>query len=434
MLTPELIASLGGAASVREFPPATGLAFHSARVHPGDVFFALPGAAGHGIVYAEAALAAGAAFIVSDVPHPRGLRVDDPYDTLLALGRHARAQLRGAVIGVTGSAGKTTTKTLVAAALEASASPGNLNTPPALAQILVDQWLAGRTGMTERLVLELGIDHPGEMNTLVELTRPSHAVLTLISEGHLSGLGDVQTVAREKTVLLHAADTAFVSVEALPFLTPAQQVKSISYGLADEPGAELQAIFYREERGTRLELFGQRCYLPYPGRAVARSAVVALALARHFDLDLAQAARRIAAAKLEPGRLQHHKLAGWTLLDDSYNSNPASAREALTVLKNLPRPHSAILGDMLELGARSEALHRELGRATKGLDHVITIGEEARFIAIENPAARHFLTVAEVLEHVATLPRTGSLLIKGSRGMKLERIVEVLLAKESETV
>ena len=148
MLTPQFVAALASMSSDIEadpdtLPNASGVSFHSARVRPGDAFFALPGAAGHGLGYADQALAAGAAFIVSDRPHSRGLQVDNPAQVLTDLGKHARVQLHGAVIGVTGSAGKTSTKAMLSQALEAAASPGNFNTPLALAQVLVDNLVAG---------------------------------------------------------------------------------------------------------------------------------------------------------------------------------------------------------------------------------------------------------------------------------------------------
>ena len=142
-------------------PPAGGVRFHSDRVRPGDAFVALGGAATHGVRYADDALARGAAYVITDRPFPGAVRVDDAGAALLALGSAARAVLVGPVVAVTGSAGKTTTKALLAAALDAFASPGNLNTTHALATVLVDAWLAGDPARP--LVLELGIDRVREV-------------------------------------------------------------------------------------------------------------------------------------------------------------------------------------------------------------------------------------------------------------------------------
>jgi UDP-N-acetylmuramoyl-tripeptide--D-alanyl-D-alanine ligase len=429
VLPPALITRLGhGKRAETNLPPARGVSFHSARVRPGDAFFALPGAAMHGIAFADAALQAGAAFIVTDRPHPKGILVPDPAETLLELGRYAREQLSGPVIGISGSAGKSSTKAMLAAALDAPASPGNFNTPYALASTLVDTWLSGRTRSSDRLVLELGIDTVGEMATLVSLTRPTHAVLTLIAASHLSGLGDLGTVAREKTVLLDAAEHPFASTETIPHLTPTQRARSRTYGLEGDryPSDVAGRVVSNHGARQELEILGQHLTLPYPGTVMARNAVAALTLASHFGLDLEEAAKRLEKVRLEPGRLEIHTLPSFTLIDDTYNSNPASAEAALSVLRTCPGPHTAILGDMLELGTEAAAFHFELGLKTVGLDAVIAVGPEAREIARANPQAQHFETLNEALEDLSSRALSGTVLVKASRGMKLETLVRAL--------
>ena len=411
---------------------ATGVSFHSGRVRPGDAFFALPGEHEHGMRYADAALTSGAAFIVSDRPHPRGVRVADPAGVLLELGREARVALYGPVIGITGSAGKTSTKAFLCAALGVPNSPGNFNTPLALAQALVGAWLGGRTGKDERLVLELGIDHVGEMATLTGLTRPTHALLTLIAESHLSGLGSVETVAREKGRLIEAAEVAFVSAQAAPLLSPERRGKSRIYGLTGDIADIKGHIIETTPTGQTLEVLGQHVALPYPGAAMARNAVGALALADYLGVNLEDAAARLSGVTIEPGRLQMHALPGFTLIDDTYNSSPAALRAALEVLRRAPGPHTAVLGDMLELGDESENLHRAVGQETRDLDTVITVGPEARFIAAENPRAVHVETVEEAQDYLSSLPLTGTVLIKASRGMRLERLVNFLKDRASK--
>jgi UDP-N-acetylmuramoyl-tripeptide--D-alanyl-D-alanine ligase len=430
ILDAHLIAELSRLRAVREdLPAACGVSFHSQRVRPGDVFFALPGASDHGIRFAEAALATGAAFIVSDRPHPRGVQVEKPAEVLLELGKLARSQLRGPVIGITGSAGKTSTKALAAAALAATASPGNFNTPLALARVLVDTCLEGGEGP---LVLELGIDEVGDMAVLLELTRPTHGVLTLVAESHTQYLGDLTTVAREKSQLLEAAQVALVSSQAAPYLAPELRAESLVYGLEGEPGVtfggRVKASF---PDAQVLEVAGQTLKLPYPGEAMARNAVAALALARVLDFDLTSAAQRLEGVRLEPGRLQFHHFDGFTLIDDSYNSNPASARAALAVLRACPGPHAAILGDMLEL-EKSAALHEQLGEATRGLSRVIAIGTEAEAVKRGNPEVRAFASLEAASSALESLPLTGALLVKASRGMALERIVAQLSARKEK--
>ncbi len=409
-----------------------GVSFHSGRVRTGDVFFALPGEQEHGIAYADDALARGAVVVVSDKPHPRGLQVDDPAALLLGLGRHARAQLSGPVIGVTGSAGKTSTKAMLSAALDARVSPGNMNTPLALAKVLIESWLAGETGADDRLVLEMGIDDAGEMDVLVSLVEPSHAVLTLIAESHLKGLGDLAGVAREKLKLVTAAKRAWVSEDANDFLSPTLRERVTVYGLGDDADVRGRVVEVDDFAAQRVEVEGTTVRVSYPGVAMAKNAVGAWAVATGLGVDPETAAARLSGVGLEPGRLQRHTLGNLTLLDDSYNSNPASAKLALDVLRTLPKPHTAILGDMLELGARSEQRHAELGELTRRLDRVIAIGPEAAAIVRGNPQARYFETVEAALTTLATETMHGSVLVKASRGMRFERIVKVL--KETEVV
>lgn len=426
MIAAAWLATLGGGSSAAgELPPAHGVAFHSAQVRPGDAFFALPGASRHGLDYAPEALAKGAAFIVSDRPHPRGVTVPDPAGLLLKAGAFARSQLTMPVIAVTGSAGKTSTKAMISAALEAAATPGNFNTPLALAQTLIAAWLKP----PRHLVLELGIDRVGDMDALIALTKPTHSVLTLIASSHLSGLGDIRQVAAEKSKL-PATARGWVSAAALPYLMPGLRAHSIIYGLDSDGGCDVTGRVIRSEAArSQLEVLGVRFWLPYPNSVMARNAVAAMALAQAFGVEPAQAAARLSAVRLEPGRLHIHQLPSFTLIDDSYNSNPASLPAALQTLTAFPGPHTAILGDMLELGRESEVLHLAMGRATRDLEQVFFVGAESRAAVAENPRAHHAATVEALLAALEQTPLAGAVLVKGSRGMRLERVVQALLSR-----
>jgi UDP-N-acetylmuramoyl-tripeptide--D-alanyl-D-alanine ligase len=439
---------------IRDLPAladgATGVRFHSDRVRPGDAFFALQGARAHGERFADDALARGAAFVVSDRPRPGAVLVDDAGAALLDLGRAARAARRGPVIGVTGSVGKTTTKALLAAALDAAVSPGNLNTPHALATVLVDAWLAG--DVDRPLVLELGIDRVGEMAQLLELVRPTDGLLTAVAPAHLASLRDLETIAREKGQLLAAATGARVaSASAWARLPDALRAGVARYALTDPRAADGAAPTVGADqdvawvgvhvagddrdrlRATRLAPDGAReavdVDLPGLGRALAENALGALAVAVALGADPEAAAARIARAPLETGRLTRHRVGGWWVLDDAYNASPASLTEALDVLARAPKPHAAVLGAMLELGAASDAHHAAAGRACadRGLDPVWTVGAAARPLADACPGARHLEDVAAAIAAADALPRRGTLLVKGSRGIGLEALVAHLV-------
>ena len=411
--------------------PAFGVAFHSQRVRQGDAFFALPGANGHGIAYADSALAAGAAFIVSDMLHPQGIQVPNPTELLVELGKEARAKLKGPVIGVTGSAGKTSTKAMLAATLRAEVSPGNFNTPLALAKVLIDVWLAGKTSDKDILVLELGIDHINEMDSLLALAQPTQGFLTLIAESHIYGLKDIHTVAREKGKIIEAARCSWVSADAMPYLKKKLHQKICSYGLKGQDADVCGEIVSSSESGQIVSVLGKEVYLPYVGKAMAKNAVGALGFAVNMGVNIEEAALHLQNLELEPRRLQTHKLKDFYIVDDCYNSNPASVKAALEALESFPKPHTVVLGDMLELGKASEELHKEIGQLTLEIDNVITCGEEARHIAAENPKARHNYGLEEAwlrLEKILASELKGTVLIKASRGMHFEQLVERALA------
>lgn len=430
---------------IRELPPlpaggARGVRFHSDRVRPGDAFVAMAGARAHGERFADDALARGAAFVISDRPRPGAVLVDDAGAALLDLGHAARAARRGRVIGVTGSVGKTTAKALLAAALDAAASPGNLNTPHALATVLVDAWLAD--DLDRPLVLELGIDHVGEMARLLELVRPTDGLLTAIAPAHLERLGDVASVAREKGRLLEAAAGArLAAMDAWRQLAPDLRARTDRYALDVAQGAGPEAgsptwtgRFVPGDAHDRLlaSTAGAEVVveLPGSGRALAVNALGALAMAAALGVDADRAAGRMANARLDSGRLTRHRVGGWTLLDDAYNANPASVAEALEVLARAPAPRAAVLGAMLELGPDSAAHHAAVGHACaeRGLAPVWAVGAAAEPLAGACAGAVHVPDVAAAIARADALPRRGTLLVKGSRGIGLEALVAHLLA------
>lgn len=418
LLEPEWVALLLGATGdTQRLPPATGATFHSGLVEPGDIFFALPGAASHGLEHAAEALARGAAFIVTDRPHASALLVDDPAAALQSLGRFARERHSGPVIAITGSAGKTTTKELLAAALEARATPGNFNTPHALAETLIRSSLAGGT---RPLVLELGVDHRGEMSQLAGLTTPDHAILTSIGASHLSGLGDLKGVTAEKSALLTATPgIRLVSEQAARHLPADLTVRvEVAQGSFTPAGDGRYAV----------NALGEQLDLPWPGRPVAENALLALTMAVRLGANPGAAAQRITGAKLQGGRLQRSRLGTLTLLDDSYNSNPLSLEAALNLLREAPPPRAAFLGDMLELGDTSEREHRRAGAATRGLELVVAVGPQSARMRDTNPAALLATDAQHACHYLERLPEGATVLIKGSRGVGMERVSNALRA------
>lgn len=423
-------------------PAVTGAAHHDGHVRPGDAFFALPGADHHGLEHADAALAAGASLIVSDRPHPRGLVVAAPGDALLALGRWARGRRRGPVVGVTGSAGKTTARALLAAGLDAHASEGNLNTPHALAGRLMRAWSEDDGAP---LVMEMGIDHVGEMDRLVALVRPDVGLLTAIAAAHLDGLGDVATVAREKGRLLHGVARGLAAIRAWRDLDPELQLRATPYGLAD---ADDDAWADVDDVGVwRGALAGPalapslhvnppdgrppvEVALPGPGRGLAESAVGVLAVADRLGLPPDAVAGRLPRATFEDGRLQVRRDGPRLVIDDTYNANPASMAQALELLHAAPAPRVALLGDMAELGGEADAAHRHMAEAARGLEHVLYAGTHADAVRAGHPDAI-CTTFDDLLARARSLPRDGTVLVKASRSGRFERVVAALLGEDA---
>jgi len=438
-LTANLIAQLlpGTRLPGAALPTATGVEFSTLRLRPGQAFFALQGERGHGVEFAPEALAKGAAFVVSDREFPGAIIVPDAQAALYTLAAHARGHLRGPIIGVSGSVGKTTTKQFLACALNALSSEGNLNTLPALAARMIGAAVED----TERpLVLELGIDQPGEMEQLVGLVKPDIGVLTAIAPSHLERLGSLEGVAREKVRLLEAAPVRFASLQAAAHLqqaVPGLQTFGVR-GSCDQARGNEQATSVEgcvQQRGhwqQEVKVEGVTFTVNSPGRAIAIGAVAAFAAGRWLGLQPDLLTRRLNECRLEDSRLQLIETTNLRIIDDSYNANPVSTANALEVLWEQPEPRVAILGDMRELGDDSKRYHLEVGEASLGLDLVIAVGEEARYINQANPRSLLAPNAEVATRLLNRIPSGATVLVKGSRGVRLERVVEALKEPTSE--
>lgn len=426
MLNAAAIAHLLGVDSAPSTAPVTGLAFDTRRVEPGDVFFALPGEHTHGIHYANEALQRGAVLIVSDQPHEHGIVVPYPGEALLTLGRLARKRLAGPVIGITGSVGKTTTRVAVEAAINGVGTPGNYNTPYALAATMFRAFARQEQHGPAPLVLELGIDHAGEMATLLALTKPNHAVLTTIGPSHLTGLGNVQTVAREKVSLLAAASGIRVAgVETAQWI-PRELRDTITFVTVTEGAVPLEHtpkhLVHGHLRESTVASMHTITTLPHNGFGVAQAAVMGLVLAEALQLGTQAAAKRISDAPWEPGRLTQHQRGELRILDDSYNSNPLSLREALTTLRRAPEPWHIVFGTMAELGDQEHIEHERAAHELRSAASVALVGPATQVMLPLLPNAVYYPDVASLIREYRW-PTNGTLLVKGSRSIGLEHAV-----------
>jgi len=418
-----------------------------------ELFVPLPGtrADGHDFVAAALKGAAGGTLISEERPRDPGwaglkkpvVSVRDPLRALQALGRHCRAKSGIPVTAVTGSNGKTTTKEMIAAVLgtrfRVHKNRGNLNN-----HIGVPLTLTRLTPDHEMLVLEMGMSARGEIRDLALLSLPNVGVLTNAAPAHLASLGTVDEVARAKSELAEALPRDGLLVlnaddERLWNLNRSRPVAKKSYALENR-AADLIPVrmSLSAQGGSSFTLAdGTELLLPLLGRHNVRNALAAILVGDHFGIGRAEAASALGSLHPERHRLELLQSEGIFVLDDAYNANPASMHEALLLLAAIETrgARRAVLGDMLELGPDSERFHEEVGRLVPAGAWLYVAGDfadatarGARAAGIEPGRIRRFATVPEMAAAVEKDARPEDLiLVKGSRGMKLEQVVERLV-------
>ncbi len=399
--------------------PAQRISFVSSECDPNTAFAALQGATRHGNDFIEAALEAGAPFILTDQDVPRAVRVPDATVALRSWARLHRDSTQAEIIGITGSAGKTTAKSLVSSALDCSCTPGNLNTLNYLACYLLSEVTADSTH-----VIEMGIDRIGEMDDLMALVAPNVGVITAVGAAHTEFLGSVETVQYEKGRILQAPYNLVAGNTAHRY------PNTNSYGFLESCSHRAINVQVSAE-AVSFSYHGQSIRLETPSLQIAESAVLALALAEHYGIALETAKNRLENSQIPGGRLKIER-GKITLIDDAYNANPLSMTASLETLARFSGRKVAILGHMRELGVDSRRYHSEVG-ATAGqlADLVIAIGEHGDALAqaaLENGAdALWYASTTEAKQRFLPDIQNGdTILVKGSRFMQLEQIVEVL--------
>ena len=439
---------VAGAAAAR----VTGVAIDSRGVEPGQLFVAIAGPRfdGHDFVAEAAARGAAAALVHRDVSAPAGLglvRVADTTAGLADLARRARSLAEVPVVCVTGSAGKTTTKDMTAALLQTRGpvlnTEGNLNNRYGLPLML----LRLRPEHTAA-VLELGMSAAGELRGLSKIARPDVAVITLVAPVHLEFFASVDEIAVAKAEILEGLAEGGVAV--LNGDDP--RVKRIGEAHLARGG---RVVWFGRDRahdvsaenwrgtvhGMRFLLrIGDRTEdvaLPLPGPHFLANFLAAAAVAHHLGVGIEAIAGTAATLKAASHRGEVLSLGqGITLLDDCYNSNPTAVEAAVTALGLAARGRRvAFLGDMLELGPSGPALHRETGEKVGGrLDLLTAVGplaegflEGARRAGLPPSALVAFPDSAAAAAAAPDLVRSGdAVLVKGSRGVRMESIVEAL--------
>lgn len=423
----------------REF---SGVSTDTRTIRDGELFFALQGPNFDGRDYVQVASDAGAAGAVVagrvDVDIAQ-ITVDDAKAALGRFGAAWRDQHDATVVGVTGSNGKTTLKELIAACL-ASQSPtlathGNLNNDIGMPLMLA------RIDATHRyVVLEMGANHAGEIAYLTKLARPDIVVITNAGAAHLEGFGSIEGVAHAKGEILEDSKRPHVAVLNADdhyfdyWSSLVEDTRLISFGFAETADVRADNVvagasessFELHVTGTSIEVS-----LPLPGIHNVRNACAAGAVAHALGIELKDIKAALESVNPVAGRLQPVRgIHDATLFDDSYNANPLSVIAAAEFLATIPGESWLVLGDMKELGDDAAELHREVGEAvrTSGVDRLFAYGELAASAAEgfgEN--ASWFASMDTLVDELSdTLTGDVNILVKGSRSMRMERVVDAL--------
>ena len=433
-----------------------GVSIDSRTVAPAQLFVAIRGPAHDGHLFVEGALAAGAAGVliergralpIAATPALPVIAVDDTTRSLGALAAGHRRCFKGPVVAITGSNGKTTTKEMCAAILSQSApclkSRGNLNNEFGLPLTLLE-----RAADHRALVVEIGMNHRGEIAPLAAIARPTVAVVTNVGTAHIEFLGSRDEIAAEKGDLLAALDEDAVAVlnaddHRVMALAERTRARILRFGQHAEAEVRAQRITSLGERGFAFDLVTDSDRVPVHvaglGEPTVWNALAASAAALAADASLASVSEGLARYQPISGRMERVPLPrNIILIDDTYNANPQSmevALRSLTELKGKSRG-VAVLGDMGELGDSAGAAHRATGAlvAELGLDFLFALGRFASEIA--EGATEAGMSPDRV--HVGTshdetsgelrqiLQGNDWVLVKGSRSMQMERVVEAL--------
>ena len=417
-----------------------GVSTDTRALKPGELFVALRGERFDGHDFLAAAARAGAAAAVVDrrcsgpFPLPAVI-VEDTRRALGDLARHWRARFSPALVAITGSNGKTTVKEMLAAILrtyagEAAvlATAGNLNN-----ELGVPLTLLRLRGEHRWCAIELGMNHRGEIAYLAGLAAPTVALVNNAQREHLEFMRSVDEVAAENASVYDALPGDGIAVvnaddaHASYFRKRAHPRRTLDFGLAaGAVNGRYQLKHLSSEILIRTPQGETEAMLAIPGLHNVRNALAAAACALAAGVPAPSIGAGLSAFRPYTGRLQVKRAAsGLTIIDDTYNANPDSVRAAIDVLASCPAPTALVLGDMGEVGPQGPQFHSEVGdyARTKGVTRLFAIGEATpHAVAAFGAGARHFSSIEEL---VAALDAK-TVLVKGSRFMKMERVVAAL--------
>lgn len=422
--------------------PVERVSIDSRSCGAGVLYVPILGQVHDGHKFIPGAMEAGALCTLSDRPLPDGtphILVSDTTEALQRLAERYLAAHRIPVIGVTGSAGKTSTKemlyTVLSRRFPAFKTPGNLNNqtgvPQAVFQLGPEHSLA---------ILELGTNHPGEIRALSRIIRPDICILTNIGVAHIEFFGSRENILRGKAEMLdymQPGGTLIVNGDDDMLRT---LDNAFRFGLGEDNDLRATALLEQGLAGTAFTACyrGEQkdMFVPAPGRHMVYNALAAVAAGLTLGMTLSELGDGVGAYRPSAGRMDIKTTPRFTILDDTYNANPASVMAAIDVLERAGGRRVCVLGDMLELGPDSAEFHEVTGlyAANHGVELILCVGPNAGAICrgaaqIRPRSALHFETQEELHRVLPELVQDGdTILVKGSRGMRLERTVALLTA------
>ena len=428
----------------------TGVSTDSRSTKAGDCFFAIPGENFDGHDYVSDAFAKGAvcAVVGKDIDSEKSagkclLKVEDTIRALGELAGEYRRQAGYKVVAITGSAGKTTTRQIIYHALSQRfrvyQAPKSFNN-----QIGLPLTLLGAAANDQIVIAELGSNHPGEIPYLTRIAEPDIAVVTNVHPAHLEGFGDLQAIIQEKSSISEGLKPDGVLIingdfDRLVEACRARGLRFITFGKSD--GCDYRTGNIRPDgQASRFTIDGVEVFLPLAGPGNVENALAAWAACSQLGLtidDFAQAIETLSPVSMRTELLQIGTL---TVLSDCYNANPASMKNALEILANLDptgqRREVFICGDMAELGGQAERLHAELGGniAQAGVQLLLAVGKFAKIAAEAAQASAEYDLKIKCFEDTVSaynnlhefIKDYDIILVKGSRVVKLEMLVEKL--------
>jgi len=420
----------------------TGTVIDSRKVVMGNLFIALQGEHVDGHHYlATARLAGATAALVTEKQDDEltQLVVKDVVKAFGMIAKYWRQQCNAKLVAVTGSNGKTTVKEMLASVLRLSgnviATEGNLNN-----ELGVPLTLSRLENETDFAVIEMGANHAGEIARLVAMAMPNVSIINNVAAAHLEGFSSIDGVAKAKAEIfsgLVESGTAVINTD-MKYADEWKQVltnhKIISFAIeneADITAIDIQNGPHSSHFMVEIESEFHAINLPLPGLHNVANALATIAITRALDIPVAVIVKGLAAMKSVPHRLELRRgRQGAQLIDDSYNANPGSYQQALSVLQASNGEHWLVLGDFGELGSESESLHYKMGLDAKesGVNRLWTVGTESRAATqAYGNGAKHFEHIADLQQQLEkTLSSDVTCLIKGSRFMQLDKLADKL--------